>query len=186
MADGLFYQDTREPHISADIAAVTLATTDKALYPPSNSPVLGGQYWVRPGKKLHIVAYGRITTAVTPGNLTLSIYYGTGADANGTVLAASAAIALVASQTSLTWNCDFMVHCRSIGSTGTLFAIGQFTCNPAVIASTAQPVMIPASAPVVSGALDLTAANIISLQAKRSGSTAETMQIHDMKIVSVN
>ena len=186
MADGLFYQDTREPHISADIASVTLSTTDKALYPVSNFPLLGGQYWVRPGKKLHIVAYGRITTGATPGNLTISVYYGSGADANGTILVASAAIALIASQTNLTWNCDFMVHCRSIGSAGTLFGIGQFTCNPAVIASTAQPVMIPASAPVVSGAIDLTAANIISLQAKRSGSTAETMQIHDLKVVSVD
>lgn len=186
MADGQFYQDTREPHISTDIAAVTLAATAKALYPVSNFPVLGGQYFARPGKKIHIMAYGRMTTVLTPGNLTLSVYYGTGADANGVVLASSAAVALVASQTNLTWMLDVMVHCRSIGAAGTLFAIGQFNCNPALIASTAQPVMIPASAPVVSGACDLTAANIISLQALRSGSTAETMQIHDLKVVSVN
>ena len=186
MADGLFYQDTREPFLASDITAVTLAATNKALYPASNFPVLGGQYFARPGKKLHIVAYGRMTTGATPGNLTLGVLYGTGADANGVVLQSSAAVALIASQTNIMWCIDVMVHCRSIGSAGTLFAVGQFTCNPAIIASTAQPVMIPASAAAVSGACDLTAANIISLQALRSGSTAETMQVHDLKVVAVN
>lgn len=184
--DGAFYQDTREPFIASDIAAVTLAATNKALYPVSNFPALGGQYFARPGKKLHIMAYGRMTTGATPGNLTLGVLYGTGADANGVVLQSSAAIALVANQTNIMWMMDIMVHCRSIGSAGTLFACGMFQCNPALIASTAQPVMIPASAAAVSGACDLTAANIISLQALRSGSTAETMQIHDLKVVSVN
>ncbi len=186
MADGLFYQDTREPFISADIAAVTLAATAKALYPAGNFPALGGQYFARPGKKLHIVLFGRMTTVLTPGNLTITAYWGTGADANGTIICQSAAVALQASQTNLSWQLDLMFHCRSIGATGTLFGRGTFQCNPALIASTAQPVMIPASAPAVSGSLDLTAANIISLQAARSGSTAETMQVHDMKVVAVN
>lgn len=186
MADGLFYQDTREPFIGADIAAVTLAATNKALYPTSNFPVLGGQYFARIGKKLHIVIFGRMTTGATPGNLTLGVLYGTGADANGVVLASSGAVALAASQTNLSWQMDIMVHARSLGTAGTLFAAGIFQCNPALIASTAQPVMIPASAPVVSGACDLTAALIISLQALRSGSTAETMTVHDLKVVAVN
>lgn len=186
MADGLFYQDTREPFIASDIAAVTLAATNKALYPVSNFPALGGQYFARPGKKLHIYLIGRMTTGLTPGNLTLGVLYGTGADANGVVLQSSAAIALAASQTNIMWMLDVMVHCRSIGSAGTLFACGSFQCNPALIASTAQPVMIPATAAAVSGACDLTTANIISIQALRSGSTGETMQVHDMKVVAVN
>ena len=186
MADGLFYLDTREPFITADITAVTLAATNKALYPASNFPALGGQYFARPGKALHIVAFGRMTTGATPGNLTLGCLYGTGADANGVVLASSAAVALVANQTNMSWNLDLMVHCRSIGSTGTLFTCGWFQCNPALIASTAQPLMIPATAPVVSAACDLTSALIISLQALRSGSTAETMQVHDVRVTALN
>ncbi|MGH7261620.1 MAG: hypothetical protein ACREI9_13240 [Nitrospiraceae bacterium] len=186
MADGLFYQDTREPHIGADITSVTLAATNKALYPVSNFPALGGQYFSRIGKKLHIVLFGRMTTGITPGNLTLAVLYGTGADANGVSICASAAIALIASQTNISWKLGVMIHCRSIGSVGTLFGCGTFQCNPALIASTAQPVMIPASAPAVSGACDLTAALILSVQALRSGSTGETMQVHDMKVVSVN
>jgi len=184
--DGAFYNDLREPFIAADIAAVTLAATNKALYPVSNFPALGGQYFARVGKKMRIRAFGRMTTGATPGNLTMGVLYGTGADANGVVLASSAAIALIASQTNLSWEADILVHCRSIGSAGTLFVTGKFICNNAVIASTNQPLMIPASAPAVSAACDLTAANIISLQALRSGSTAETMQIHDMEVLALN
>lgn len=184
--DGPFYNDLREPFISADITAVTLSSTDKALYPPSNFPVLGGQYFARPGKKIRIRLFGRMTTAVTPGNLTIDVYYGDGTDANGVLLASSAAVALTASQTNLSWECDVEVHCRTTGSTGTLFATGMFNANVAVLASTLQPVMIPASAPAVSGACDLTAAKIISVQAKRSGSTAETMQVHDMNVIALN
>lgn len=186
MSDGQFYNDLREPFIGADIASVTLAATNKALYPVSNFPVLGGQYFARIGKKLRIRLFGRITTGLTPGNLTLAVLYGTGADANGVSLAASAAIALVASQTNLSWWAEFFIHCRSIGSAGTLFCTGKAHFNNAVIASTNQPILIPANAPAVSGACDLTAALIPSVQALRSGSTGETMQVHDMEVVALN
>jgi hypothetical protein len=184
MADGLFYNDLREPFIGADIAAVTLATTDKALYPVSNFPILGGQYFSRVGKALRVELFGRITTAATPGNGTFDVYYGDGTDANGVLLASSAALTLIASQTNLSWKAVVDVHCRSLGSAGTLFATGMAVFNPAVMAATSA--LIPASAPVVSGACDLTAAKIISVQFKRSGSTAETMQVHDMKVIALN
>lgn len=186
MADGLFYQDLREPFIATDVPAVTLAATNKALYTPSFFPVLGGQYFSRIGKKIRIRLFGRMTTGVTPGNLTVAILYGTGADANGVSLASSAAVALTASQTNLSWKCEVFVHCRSLGSAGTLFARGAFEANVGVIASTLQPIFIPASAPAVSGACDLTAALIISIQALRSGSTAETIQVHDMECTAMN
>lgn len=183
MADGLFYNDLREPFIGADITSVTLAGTLKALYPASNFPVLGGQYFSRIGKKLRIRLFGRITTAATPGNLTISVLYGTGADANGVTLASSAATALTASQTNVSWMAEVYVHCRSIGSTGTLFCTGWAKFNESVIAS---GLLIPATAPAVSGSCDLTSALVISVQASRSGSTAETMQVHDMEVVAMN
>jgi hypothetical protein len=37
-ADGIFYNDLREPFMAADQAAVTLATTDKAMYTPPRIP----------------------------------------------------------------------------------------------------------------------------------------------------
>lgn len=186
MADGLFYNDMREPFIATDITAVTLAATAKALYPASNFPVLGGQYFSRPGKKLRIRLFGRMTTALTPGNGSFNVYYGTGADANGVILMTGAPVALSASQTNVSWMCEVFVHCRSIGSTGTLFCTGKAHFNVGVIASTLQPIMLPATAPAVSGSCDLTAALIISVQYLRSGSTAETMQVHDMEVTAMN
>ena len=183
MADDIFFNDLRAPFISANVPAVTLAATAKALYTPSFFPVLGGQYFKFEGKKLRIRLFGRITTVLTPGNGQFTVFYGSGADAAGVSLVTSAAFALTASQTDLSWKAEFEVHCRSKGSTGTLFCDGEAYFNEAV----AVPhLLIPASAPVVSGACDLTAANIISVQFSRSGSTAETMQVHDLDVIALN
>lgn len=184
--DGGFYWDTRGPFIFADIGAVTLAATAKALYPVANHPILGGQYWLFPGKKLRYRLFGRMTTVLTPGNGSFNILYGTGADANGVALMTGAPVALSASQTSLSWCVEVLIHARSLGATGTLFCDGEAHFNVALIASTLQPIMLPASVPAVSGAVDLTAALIPSIQYLRSGSTAETMQVHDMEVAALN
>lgn len=186
MSDGLFYNDLREPFIATDVPAVTLAATAKALYTPSFFPVLGGQYFARVGKKLRIRLFGRMTTGATPGNGSFNVYYGNGTDANGVLLMTGAPVALSASQTNLSWQAEVNIHCRSLGSAGTLFCTGKAHFNVGLIASTLQPIMLPASAPAVSGACDLTAALIISVQYLRSGSTAETMQVHDLEVVSLN
>jgi hypothetical protein len=182
MADGIYYLDSRAPFLTSDITAVTLSTTFKALYPASNFPVFGGQYFV-PGKGVNIKLFGRITTVLTPGNFQIAVYYGTGADANGVQLVASTAQALSASQTNLSWEADFDIFCRTGGASGTLFATGKCIFNEAV---SAPHILVPASAPAASGSCDLTAANILSVQANRSGSTAETMQVHMMRVVALN
>lgn len=184
--DGPFWNDMRAPFLSADIAPVTLLTTDLPIYGQSNFPVLGGNYFGFQGKKIRIRLFGKITTAATPGNGTFDIYYGTGAAANGVLLASSAAFALVAAQTNLSWWAEFYVHCRSIGNAGTLFVSGIAHFNVAGVLSTAQPILIPAATAVVSGACDLTAALIISVQFKRSGSTVETMAVQDMEVIALN
>ena len=184
--DGAFYQDTRTPFIGADIAAVTLSTTAKALYPASNFPNLGGQYFSNIGKKLRIRLFGRMTTGATPGNGSFNILYGTGADANGVALVTGTPVALVANGTNLSWMMETTVHCRSIGSAGTLFCTGFSLFHVGLLLSTNAPMLLPASAPVVSGTCDLTAALIVSVQFLRSGSTAETMQVHDMDVTAMN
>lgn len=186
MADGLFYNDLREPFIASDLSAISPLATAVALYTPSSFPVLGGQYFARPGKALRIQLFGRCTSALTPGNVSFAVYYGTGASANGVLLASSAAVAWSASQTNMSFMVDVTVTCRTTGSTGTLFCTGYALFNNAAVASTLQPLMIPATAPVVSGSCDLTAANIISVQMLRSGSTAETAQIHQMQVTALN
>jgi hypothetical protein len=183
--DGPFYNDLRSPFCAADIASVTLATTDKALYPVANFPVLGSNYFGWVGKAINIKAFGRITTAATPGNGTFDIYWGSGADNTGTILQSSATVALTASQTSLAWELDIDVVCRAFGASGALLCTGHALFNNAVIANTLQPLLIPASVPA-QVTVDLTAANIVSVQFKRSGSTAETMQIHQLYVTARN
>jgi hypothetical protein len=188
MADGIAYHDTRTPFIAADIAAVTLAATAKALYPANSFPPLGAGYFQQfVGKKIRIKMFGRITTAATPGNGSFDIYFGTGADANGTILASSAAIALLANQTNLSWTLTIDVTVRKLNdaSNGALLVTGIAHFNVAVMASTTQPMLIPASA-AAQVAVDLTTSNIISVQFKRSGSTVETMQVHDMTVEPLN
>jgi|SRR5882672_1701786 len=182
--DGQFYNDLRAPFITSDVASVTLAATNKALYPIANVPAMGKDYWWA-GKKVRIELFGRITTAATPGNLTLALFYGTGADANGVSIVASAAQTLIASQTAISWRAKFIVHCRSTGSAGTLFGWGKAFFGTAVIA--AGDFLMPANTAAVSGACDLTVAgNVLSVQALRSGSTAETMQVHDVNVIAMN
>lgn len=182
-ANDIFYVDTLPPWIVTDIASVTLASTAKALYPAANYPVTGGGFFKYPGKAVLIRLFGRITTAATPGNGSFDVYWGTGADANGTIIVSSAAVALTASQTNLSWYMEVLVRCRTTGAAGALFGTGYAIFNEAVLAA---KMMIPASAPAGSASVDLTATNIVSVQFKRSGSTAETMQVHEMMVAPMN
>ena len=54
MADGLYYVDSRQPFLSANVPQVTLGTTDKALIPVANMPVLGSNYFSMVGKAVRI------------------------------------------------------------------------------------------------------------------------------------
>jgi hypothetical protein len=182
MADGLYYLDTRAPFLTSDASSVTLASTYKALYTASAFPVLGGQYFV-PGKAMNIKIFGRITTAATPGNFQIAVYYGTGADANGVKIVETTATALTANQTNLSWEAEFDIVCRTGGSAGTLFGTGHCILNEGVLAA---HLLAPASAAAASASCDLTAANILSVQALRSGSTAETMQVHMLRVTALN
>lgn len=181
--DGPFYLDTREPFVAADLSPVTLSSAYKALYPKDAFPVLGGQYFARVGKKMRIRLWGKITTAATPGNGSFKVFYGTGADANGVALATGTAAALTAAQTDVSWYAEFEITCRSTGSSGTLMCTGWAIFGEAVLAAHQ---LIPASAAVVSGACDLTAANIVSVQYGRTGSTAETMTVQQMTVTAEN
>lgn len=183
MADGLFYNDLRCPFHNADLSDITLASTAKALYTTANFPILGGNYWGFVGKRLRIRLFGKITTAATPGNGQWDVYWGSGADATGTIISSSTAEALTANQATLSYEMQYTVHCRSVGATGTLFGCGWAIFNESV---KAVRQMIPASAAAVSTTMDLTTASIVSVQFKRSGSTAEHMWVQDMEVTALN
>ena len=183
--DGPFWVDLRAPHMSADAASVTLSTTALAMLPVANLPALGSNYFAYVGKAVRMRIWGQITTGATPGNLTVNLYWGTGAAANGTVIVTSAATALTASQTNLSWELDLFVRCRALGATGSLIGHGMRNANVAVISATLQPVMLPASAaaPVT---VDLTQNYVLSPQILRSGSTAESIIVHEFIYEAMN
>ncbi|MEY2855670.1 MAG: hypothetical protein RL030_2802 [Pseudomonadota bacterium] len=186
MADGLFYVDTREPHLVSDIAAVTLAATAKALYPASAFPVLGGQYFNRPGKAIKISLWLKLVMGGTPGNFSFNLHWGTGADANGTLICvAGTPVALNASVTKCIY-AEFIVRCLTTGTAGTLQATGWAIADGLLItAGTLNPILIPTAGAAASAALDLTAANIVSVQALQSG-TAGTAQVQSLLVEALN
>ena len=183
--DGPFWIDTRAPHMVADVATVTLSTTFKAIVPASAMPVLGSNYFGYMGKAVRIRIWGDITTAATPGNMTAGILWGTGADNNGTVLGQSNATTLSANQALNQFVWDIFVRCRKLGSAGQLIAYGVFGVVPLTIASTLQPLMIPSGAQGPT-TVDLTQNYVISPQIQRSGSTAETVTVHDFIYEAMN
>lgn len=184
MADGLFYLDTREPHLVTDVTAVTLTTTAKALYPASAFPVLGGQYFNRPGKAIRICLWLKFVMPGTPGNFSFNVHWGTGADANGTLICVAGTPVALTNATGAGYT-EFTVRCLTTGTAGTLQGTGWAIVNPGVIASTLQPIMYPLAGAAASASLDLTAANIVSVQALQSG-TAGTVQVQQMQVIALN
>ena len=153
MADGLFYLDTREPHIVTDIPAVTMAATAKAIYPASAFPVLGGQYFNRPGKALKISMWLKLVLGATPGNFSFQPMWGTGADANGTVTCVTGTpVALNASVTKCIY-AEFVTRCLTTGTAGTLQTTGWAVADGLLItAGTLNPILIPTAGAAASAA----------------------------------
>jgi hypothetical protein len=165
------YPYLANPRSPAAQASVTLAATNKALYPASALPSFAGPYFGIPGKRFNIKGWGLSTTAATPGNYTFSMLWGTGADANGVSMSASAATAMIASQTNAPFMFDIDVECVTAGATGTLWTAGIVKF---IESGLAAMIILP---PTVSAAVDLTSTLVPSLQLLRSGSTAETATI---------
>jgi hypothetical protein len=80
---------------------------------------------------------------------------------------------------------EFTVRCLTTGTAGTLQATGWCVVDPLLIAATLNPILIPTAGAAASAALDLTAANIVSVQALQSG-TAGTIQVQSMVVEALN
>jgi hypothetical protein len=178
MAGNIHYWDSPEPLMTAAQAAVTLATTDKLLIPAAFTTAWSNLFGGKAGKVVDLLYYGSITTAATPGNIGIELYWGA-ADAGGTLLASSAAIALVASQTTIPFRIEAVLKNRGpFGSACSVLPRAGCKFGTAVIASPNDDFIVPAGAPTAVN-IDVTAASGFNVQAKRSGSTVETMTVQD-------
>jgi hypothetical protein len=186
------YHETRNPYKqTADYGAITLSTTSLSILPIAS--VLVGSalqfpagYWDL-GKKIRVRMFCKVTTVLTPGNFTFEIRYDTAAtptDAGGTILVTSAATAFTASKTNLPLEIDFSIEARAmIGTAAPLFAKGKVLSDGAgaLITAPGNPIFLPASAPAAVN-VDTTKASTIHIDVKRSGSTAETIAVHDFQV----
>jgi hypothetical protein len=188
------YHETRNPFKqTADYGQITLLTTSLSILPITtvligSSMQFPAGYWDL-GKKVQFRYFGKATTAATPGNWTFEIRHQTGTptDAGGTILATSAATAFTLNKTALPWFMDFTVEARAaIGTTAPLFSKGFVMSDGtgALITSPGNPIFLPATAPAAVN-VDTTLASTIHVDVKRSGSTAETITVHDFQVNSL-
>lgn len=182
-ADGLFYLDTREPHIVSNIAVVTMTTTAKAMYPAAAFPTLGAGYFSRPGKTIKVSVSGLMTLPATPGNISFNVLWGTGADANGTVLLTGTPVA--ATNATKRFYLECTVRCITTGTAGGLQAWYWCLFDAGLVASPNTIYFAPAGVVGASVASDTTAANIISIQPLQSG-TAGTVLVDDLRVEALN
>lgn len=185
-----FYQDTRPPHSTA-YSQITLSTTSLMLWAATKETETTKFDWW-PGKRMLIVVMGKMTTAVTPGNLTIELRYGT-TDNAGSILATSGAMALIASQTNAPFKAEFRVLCTATGPTatsGSLLGYFSFDFPVALITAANQAAggagISPITAPAPTASLDLNSTSALNVQLKRSGSTAETAIALSVDFVHLN
>lgn len=191
--EGNLLVETRKPYQqTGSFPSVTLAATSKNLLPQNGHGFMTpGSYWDG-GKEWRFTLMGQSTTGATPGNLTTELRYQAAVpltDAGGTILATSAAVAMAATKTAISWVLMGRCHARSpVSSTaGTLFAWAFWMPDQVAVLIPAAntPQMIPAASAAAVNTLDTTLAGGLSVQVKRSGSTAETAQVHDLSVEAV-
>ena len=171
------YQNALIEPISADETAITLSTTQKALWPYART-LTPANYFSNVGRTVHIKAFGKVTTDGTAGNYVGGIGYG-GSDAP-TALAAGATVAGTVSQTAISWIADVYATAELSGATGKLKGWGLWVPAVAVLASTLQPYTLPANT-LANVTVDTTVCtNSVVLSLQRSGAgvwTATTQAI---------
>lgn len=174
-ADTPAFHDTRIQPIVLDETAITLATTQKALWPYARTQLPANYFVV--GKTVWLKVFGKATTDGTGGNYTSGIGYGS-SDAPAAALGASTTNAGVASKSNISWWADAYVTCRTIGASGTLVGWGLLLMDLVIQLSTTQPNLIPASA-LTAVSVDTTAGTnspVVTLQRSGAGVWTATTQ----------
>lgn len=153
------------PFHTADGATLTAAALGELSPTP---PVVLPANLLEVGSRLEFSAFGRLTTAATPGTFTFGIYIGTGAIAAGQAAIVSAAIAGQVSQTNRTWRLEGNASVRAVGSGTGATIIGALEISNVSANGTD---LAPATAPATF-AFDSTIANNVRLGYTPSLATA--------------
>lgn len=165
MAGGNDYRDTAAPIDVLDQAAITLATTQKALWAPARTIIPASDWKVSRTWKL--TAGIKLVTDGTSGNYVFGAGVGTG-DAPA-VIVVGPSVAGTVSQTLMAIMIAYMTV-RSIGAAGTVSIWGEIRASVGILTSTLQPYIFPSAGATVVSTLDMTLnTGAFTFQAQRSG-----------------
>ena len=191
------YHETRDPYFSAgNFTATSPLTTSISMVPilrvPSTNLAFPAGYWLKPGRRWWIRMSGSIVNAATPGNWTFEVRHQTGAaptDAGGTIICTSAAIAGAATKTA-SFIMNVVIESRGDPTTFVptampVFCYGDFITDGVVgfwTTGSNNPIVLPSTTGGTTTNVDGTLAGTIHIDAKRSGSTAETVTVTDLAV----
>ena len=176
--DGMNYVDHKTPFMVSTGSTISLLATYQPLVPAANLPIMGNNYFNWVGKAVRIRAFGASTSAATPGNFTCSMLYGDGSPAAGVTIGGLQA-GWTANLANQSWMLDMIVRCRALGPVGTLLGVGTF-----LMQGWGQGQVSPFN--VSPQPCDLTQPFYLNVQWQRSGSTAETIVLHDLMNEALN
>ena len=187
---GLGYEELLSSIIT-DGTAITSSSTENFLAPalllPANYLQPGGI----PGRTLRLQARGRVSTIVTTAG-TMTFKWGAAVTnvIPTTTWAVSGAITSDAvAQTNTMWEVECHGVVRSVGSAGTIFAMGDASTSAmALTIANAQAVFMGSagSATPATAAVDQTVPQYMSLTGKWSLTTAYSIQAHQLIVEALN
>jgi hypothetical protein len=186
MADGIYYADTRQPFVIADLPSITLATTQKMLWAPGVGNPLGNfpaGYWTV-GKKVLLRARLKWTSG-TAGNIAFGMAYGAAdAAAVNVVTGTKAAIASVG---PFLVTAEGVATCRSTGTAATLSLSGVVHFPIDLMLSTVGGSLgFPSAGSTVVSTFDSTVGtNGLFFQALRSAGTDTVVPV-DVEMIALN
>jgi len=172
----------------ADGAQILNTVTETIICP--DFTFAAGDNRIYQGAAFNLRAWFDVSNVVTtPGTLTLRLRWGGVA---GTVLASTGAVTLSSTaRSNYAGSIDLDLIVRSIGSAGSMFAMGRCFLNDVPIAADSAPQGIytmgsaGANVPAVVASLDTTTAKALSLTGQFSVATATTqLTCHIRKIIS--
>jgi hypothetical protein len=186
---GLGYEECLQS-IIVDGTAITSSSTEAFLSPANLLPANYLQPGGLPGRTIVCRARGRHTTLTTASTLTFKWGAAVTNVIPTTTWCVSGAIIMdTTAQTATMWRVDAGMAVRSVGSAGTVFAMGDASSAAAAltIASQQNTFMGSAGSATPSTATcDMTVAQYLSLTGKWSLATAYSIQCHRYVLEALN
>jgi hypothetical protein len=176
--------------MQADGAALASSTTATSLLHATGLYVLPTNFFGFIGKRIKVVAAGRISTVVTtPGTLTLDFKLGS------TIAATSGAMALnIVAKTNVPWRLEWEMTCRAVGISTTTTLMHQGIWQSEAVIGAAAPAaggcgthLLPNAAPAVGTGFAWNATQAVDLFATWSvNSASNSITCHQFELISLN